>query len=63
MVRVGVAGSVGRVVAGLRAHASQVQHVTVLARPEGAVAGWYALSNGVLAPILTFETYLVGPAG
>jgi N-acetyl-1-D-myo-inositol-2-amino-2-deoxy-alpha-D-glucopyranoside deacetylase len=63
MVRVGVAGSVGRVVAGLRAHASQVQHATVLARPEGAVAGWYALSNGVLAPILTFETYLVGPAG
>jgi N-acetyl-1-D-myo-inositol-2-amino-2-deoxy-alpha-D-glucopyranoside deacetylase len=63
VVRVGVAGIVGRVVAGLRAHASQVQHATVLTRPEGTVAGWYALSNGVLAPILTFETYLVGPAG
>ena len=52
----------GRVVGALRAHATQVQYATALARPEGPVAGWYALSNGVLAPILTTETYLVaGP--
>ncbi|MDR7384233.1 PIG-L family deacetylase [Promicromonospora iranensis] len=63
VVRVDIAGVVGRVVGGLRAHASQVQHATVLARPEDVVAGWYALSNGVLAPILTFETYLVGSTG
>lgn len=58
-VRVGAAGTAGRVVAALRAHATQVQHATALARPRGPVAGWYALSNGVLAPLLTTETYLV----
>jgi N-acetyl-1-D-myo-inositol-2-amino-2-deoxy-alpha-D-glucopyranoside deacetylase len=47
------------VTAAMRAHATQVQHATALARPEGPVAGWYALSNDVLAPILTTETYLV----
>ena len=46
---------------GYRAHATQVQHATALPRPEGLVAGWYALSNNVLAPILTTETYLVSP--
>ncbi|MFD7308870.1 PIG-L family deacetylase [Promicromonospora sp. NPDC059942] len=59
VVRVDVAGVLGRVVAAMRAHATQVQHATALARPEGPVAGWYALSNGVLAPILTTETYVV----
>jgi N-acetyl-1-D-myo-inositol-2-amino-2-deoxy-alpha-D-glucopyranoside deacetylase len=59
VVRVEVGGVVENVVAALRAHASQVQHATALARPEGPVAGWYALSNDVLAPILTTETYLV----
>jgi N-acetyl-1-D-myo-inositol-2-amino-2-deoxy-alpha-D-glucopyranoside deacetylase len=63
VVRVAVGGVVENVVAALRAHASQVQHATVLARPEGTVAGWYALSNGVLAPILTHETYLAVPPG
>ncbi|MFI2366137.1 PIG-L family deacetylase [Promicromonospora sp. NPDC019610] len=59
VVRVDVGGVLGRVVAAMRAHATQVQHATALARPEGPVAGWYALSNGVLAPILTTETYAV----
>ncbi|WP_285108425.1 PIG-L family deacetylase [Promicromonospora sp. MEB111] len=59
VVRVDVGGVLERVVAAMRAHATQVQHATVLARPEGSVAGWYALSNGVLAPILTTETYVV----
>lgn len=63
VVRVAVGGVVENVVSALRAHASQVQHATVLARPEGTVAGWYALSNGVLAPILTHETYLAVPPG
>ncbi|MFC8798884.1 PIG-L family deacetylase [Promicromonospora sp. NPDC057138] len=59
VVRVDVRPVLGRVVGAMRAHATQVQHATALARPEGPVAGWYALSNGVLAPILTHETYLV----
>lgn len=59
VARVDVRPVVGRVVEGMRAHASQVQHATALARPEGPLAGWYALSNDVLAPILTTETYLV----
>ncbi|MFD2793105.1 PIG-L family deacetylase [Promicromonospora vindobonensis] len=63
VVRVQVGAVVGRVVGALRAHATQVQHATWLARPDGPVAGWYALSNGVLAPILTVETYLAGETG
>jgi N-acetyl-1-D-myo-inositol-2-amino-2-deoxy-alpha-D-glucopyranoside deacetylase len=59
VVRVDVRGVLGRVVGAMRAHATQVQHATALAQPEGPVAGWYALSNNVLAPILTHETYLV----
>lgn len=62
VVRVDVRPVLGRVVGAMRAHATQVQHATALASPVGPVAGWYALSNGVLAPILTTETYLVaGP--
>ncbi|GAB2494722.1 N-acetyl-1-D-myo-inositol-2-amino-2-deoxy-alpha-D -glucopyranoside deacetylase [Promicromonospora xylanilytica] len=63
VVRMHTGGVVGSVVGALRAHATQVQHATGLARPEGAVAGWYALSNDVLAPILTVETYLVAEIG
>ncbi|GAA4723691.1 hypothetical protein [Promicromonospora umidemergens] len=63
VVRVRTGGVVGRVVGALRAHATQVQHATELARPDGAVAGWYALSNDVLAPILTVETYLAVEVG
>jgi N-acetyl-1-D-myo-inositol-2-amino-2-deoxy-alpha-D-glucopyranoside deacetylase len=59
VVRVDVGPVLDRVTAAMRAHATQVQHATALARPEGPVAGWYALSNDVLAPILTTETYLV----
>ncbi|MFD6140107.1 PIG-L family deacetylase [Promicromonospora sp. NPDC060271] len=59
VVRVEALGVLGPVVEAMRAHATQVQHATALARPEGPVAGWYALSNGVLAPILGHETYLV----
>jgi N-acetyl-1-D-myo-inositol-2-amino-2-deoxy-alpha-D-glucopyranoside deacetylase len=58
VVRVDVRPVLGRVVGALRAHATQVQHATALASHVGPVAGWYALSNGVLAPILTSETYL-----
>lgn len=63
VVRVAVRGVLGHVVGAMRAHATQVQHAMVLAQPEGPVAGWYALSNDVLAPILTHETYLVTPPG
>ncbi|MEU4363983.1 PIG-L family deacetylase [Promicromonospora sp. NPDC023987] len=63
VVRVQTSGVVERVVGALRAHATQVQHATGLARPEGAVAGWYALSNDVLTPILTVETYLAAEIG
>ncbi|WP_423463270.1 PIG-L family deacetylase [Promicromonospora sp. MS192] len=58
-VRVDVRPVLGRVVAALRAHATQVQHATALPHAEGAVVGWYALSNDVLAPLLADETYLV----
>ena len=64
VVEVDVRPVLDRVVAALRAHATQVQHATALPRPVGEVAGWYALSNDVLAPILATETYRVsGPAG
>ncbi|MEU4388063.1 PIG-L family deacetylase [Promicromonospora sp. NPDC023805] len=59
IARLDVRPVVGRVVEGMHAHASQVQHATALAPSEGPIAGWYALSNNVLAPILTTETYLV----
>ncbi len=59
VARLDARGVLGRVVGAMRAHATQVQHATALSRAEGPVAGWYALSNGVLAPILTTETYLV----
>ncbi|MFI9488666.1 PIG-L family deacetylase [Promicromonospora sp. NPDC052451] len=58
-VRVDVRPVLGRVVAALRAHATQVQHATALPHAVGAVVGWYALSNDVLAPLLADETYLV----
>ncbi|GHH78252.1 PIG-L family deacetylase [Promicromonospora soli] len=61
VVRVDVRTVVGRVVGAMRAHATQVQHATALVSPVGPVAGWYALSNNVLAPVLTHETYLVTP--
>ncbi|MFC4631950.1 PIG-L family deacetylase [Promicromonospora alba] len=63
VARVDVRPVIGRVADGMRAHASQVQHATALARPGGPLAGWYALSNDVLAPILPTETYLVGTPG
>jgi N-acetyl-1-D-myo-inositol-2-amino-2-deoxy-alpha-D-glucopyranoside deacetylase len=47
------------VVAAMRAHATQIQHATAARDPEGRFVGWYALSNGVLAPIGPTETYLV----
>lgn len=59
VARLDIRPVVGQVIEAMRAHASQVQHATALARPEGLLAGWYALSNDVLAPILTTETYLV----
>ncbi|PUB22816.1 N-acetyl-1-D-myo-inositol-2-amino-2-deoxy-alpha-D-glucopyranoside deacetylase [Promicromonospora sp. AC04] len=61
VVQVDIGLVADRLIAALRAHATQVQHATVLPRPEGPVVGWYALSNDVLAPILTTETYLVTP--
>lgn len=59
VVRVDVGGVLGRVVAAMRAHATQVQHATALPQAVGPVAGWYALSNRVLAPVLMTETYVV----
>ncbi|MEL7975858.1 PIG-L family deacetylase [Isoptericola sp. F-RaC21] len=58
---VDVAPVLDRVLGAMRAHATQVQHATP-ASQEGAGAGllgWYALSNGVLAPVLAHEHYLV----
>jgi N-acetyl-1-D-myo-inositol-2-amino-2-deoxy-alpha-D-glucopyranoside deacetylase len=66
---VDVAPVLDRVLAAMRAHATQVQHATGSA-PAGAsggtaaLLGWYALSNDVLAPVLPHETFLVSrPVG
>lgn len=48
-----------RVLAALRAHATQVQAVTPLDHPDAA--GCYALSNLVLAPLLPTESYAWAP--
>jgi N-acetyl-1-D-myo-inositol-2-amino-2-deoxy-alpha-D-glucopyranoside deacetylase len=56
-----------RVAAALRAHATQVQAVTVASvaigwdAGPGRVVGSYALSNGVLAPVLAVEEYRCAP--
>ncbi|ACZ29994.1 LmbE family protein [Xylanimonas cellulosilytica DSM 15894] len=64
VVEVDVAPVLGDVVAALRAHATQVQHARALdpsrdQSPDRRLLGWYALSNGVLAPIGRAETYQV----
>lgn len=57
--RVDVAPVLDRVLTAMRAHATQIQYVT---RARGAgILGFYALSNGVLAPVPERETYLVAP--
>ncbi|MCF4122320.1 PIG-L family deacetylase [Antribacter sp. KLBMP9083] len=51
-----------RVLAAMRAFATQVQHVAAVpasVAPDSGLLGWYALSNGVLAPVMERETYLV----
>lgn len=55
--RIAVAPVIGRVLEAMRAHATQIQHATYA--PAGGVLGYYALSNGVLMPLLDEETYLV----
>jgi N-acetyl-1-D-myo-inositol-2-amino-2-deoxy-alpha-D-glucopyranoside deacetylase len=58
LVAVPVRPVLDRVAAALRAHATQVQAVTITAPTDGeALVGWYALSNDVLAPLLTAEHY------
>lgn len=64
VVTVEAAPVVGCVLAALRAHATQVQHAQETAADAlraAGVLGWYALSNGVLAPLRARETYAVGP--
>ncbi len=71
--RVEVAPVLGRLLAAMRAHATQVQHATAAAeahdgtdrRAGDGLLGWYALSNDVLAPVLDHETYArrVAPVG
>ena len=50
-----------RVLAALRAHATQVQAVTPLDHPDAVAC--YALSNLVLAPVLPTESYVWAPGG
>lgn len=57
--RVAVAPVLDRVLAAMRAHATQIQHATHA--PASGILGFYALSNGVLAPVMEHETYLVAP--
>ncbi|MFC8732298.1 PIG-L family deacetylase [Luteimicrobium sp. NPDC057192] len=58
LVVVPVGPVLDRVAGALRAHATQVQAVAVTPAAEGeALVGRYALSNDVLAPLLTAERY------
>ncbi|WP_206074548.1 PIG-L family deacetylase [Antribacter gilvus] len=62
VVRCAVGPMLDRVLAALRAHATQVQGAGAAGpdlRQRG-VAGWYALGHDVLAPVPAHETYLVG---
>ncbi|WP_246012173.1 PIG-L family deacetylase [Myceligenerans xiligouense] len=54
---VAVAPVLDRVLTAMRAHATQVQHATHA--PGPGILGFYALSNGVVAPVVERETYLV----
>lgn len=77
VVQVDVAPVLDRVLAAMRAHATQVQHAAAApgadraagttagtAEADGTLLGWYALSNDVLAPVLPHEHYLVSrPVG
>ena len=64
-VRVDTAAVLDRVADALRAHATQVGSVAlagpVPVAPGVALAGCYALSNDVLAPLLTAEHYRLAP--
>ena len=64
-VRVDVAAVLERVADALRAHATQVGSValgpTVPLADDVALAGCYALSHDVLAPLLTVEAYRYAP--
>ena len=66
VVAVDVAPVLDRVLGALRAHATQVQHPQAAPPSEAlgaaGVLGWYALSNGVLAPLPARETYALGAA-
>lgn len=68
VAQVDVAAALDRVLTAMRAHATQVQHVTrapAAQDPAADLLGWYALSNAVLAPVPAHELYLVsrGPRG
>lgn len=57
-VTVSVLPVLRRVLAALRAHRTQVHAVQeITGGPDGPVVAAYALSNGVLAPVLRTETY------
>ncbi|MGM7423473.1 PIG-L family deacetylase [Cellulosimicrobium sp. CpK407] len=68
LVAVPVAPVLDELLVAMRAHATQVQHVTAAAtagstaeeEPTG-ILGWYALSNDVLAPVPSHEFY--APSG
>ncbi|WP_162616316.1 PIG-L family deacetylase [Xylanimonas allomyrinae] len=53
----------GRVVAAMTAHATQIQHVTTPGAASPGVLGWYALSHGVLDAIGQDESYVVTQPG
>ncbi|MCA5892398.1 PIG-L family deacetylase [Isoptericola sp. NEAU-Y5] len=61
IVRIEVAPVLDALLAAMRAHATQVQHVAACAADDGdgpVLLGRYALSNAVLAPIGVRETYV-----
>jgi N-acetyl-1-D-myo-inositol-2-amino-2-deoxy-alpha-D-glucopyranoside deacetylase len=60
-VRVDVVPVLARVLAALRAHATQVRAVEAVPAPGGGPLAWYALSNDVLQPVLARESYRTAP--
>ncbi len=62
-LQVDVAPVLDRLVGALRAHRTQVQAVGVEREPDpgSAILGCYALSNGVLAPVLRRESFRFAP--
>ncbi len=60
-VQIDVTRQLPAVLAAMQAHRSQVQSATLLADGDGPARGWFALSNGVLQPLLRYGWLRLAP--